>query len=45
MKEPNDTYYRAEEIHAILLANLHEEFAAILTTKEMLTVMEIGLLK
>lgn len=45
MKGPNDIYYSAEEIHAISLATLHEEFATILTTKEMMGMMEIGILK
>ena len=45
MKGPNDIYYSAEEIHAISLATLHEEFATILTTKEMMETMEIEILK
>lgn len=45
MKGPNDIYYNAEEIHAISLATLHEEFATILTTKEMMRIMGIGILK
>lgn len=45
MKGPNDVYYSAEEIHAISLATLHEEFATILTTEEMMKIMEIGNLK
>ncbi|WP_020063280.1 cysteine hydrolase family protein [Bacillus sp. 123MFChir2] len=45
MKGPNDIYYNAEEIHAISLATLHEEFATILTTKEMMGIMGIGILK
>ncbi|MFI8708912.1 cysteine hydrolase family protein [Bacillus sp. NPDC077411] len=45
MKGTNDIYYSAEEIHAISLATLHEEFATILTTKEMIEVMGMGILK
>lgn len=45
MKGPNDIYYSAEEIHAISLATLHEEFATVLTTKEMMGIMGMEILK
>ena len=36
MKDQNGTYYDAETLHAISLATLHEEFATILTTEQLL---------
>lgn len=35
LKDQNDTYYDAETLHAISLATLHEEFATILTTEQL----------
>ncbi|WP_088102952.1 cysteine hydrolase family protein [Halalkalibacter urbisdiaboli] len=36
MKDQNDTYYDAATIHNISLATLHEEFATILTTEQLI---------
>jgi nicotinamidase-related amidase len=36
MKDQNDTYYDAETIHNISLATLHDEFATILTTEQLI---------
>jgi nicotinamidase-related amidase len=35
-KGPDGTIHRAENIHTISLANLHEEFATVVTTKDLL---------
>ena len=40
MADQNGTYYDAETIHAITLATLHDEFASIRTTEEIIN--EIG---
>lgn len=37
MKDQNDTYYDAATIHNISLATLHDEFATILTTEQLIT--------
>ncbi|MFJ7934018.1 cysteine hydrolase family protein [Sporosarcina sp. NPDC096371] len=37
MKDQNDTYYDAETLHAISLATLHEEFATVLTTEQLVS--------
>lgn len=37
MEDQNGTYYDAETLHANTLASLHEEFATILTTEQLLT--------
>ncbi|MGE8080199.1 cysteine hydrolase family protein [Peribacillus loiseleuriae] len=36
MKDQNNQYYDAEAIHAISLATLHEEFATVLTTEQLI---------
>ncbi|MEJ8549652.1 cysteine hydrolase family protein [Bacillus velezensis] len=36
MRDQNDTYYDAETIHNISLATLHDEFATILTTDQLI---------
>ncbi len=36
MMDQNDTYYDAETLHTISLATLHEEFATILTTGQLI---------
>ncbi len=36
MKDHNDKYYDAETIHSMSIATLHDEFATILTTEELL---------
>ncbi len=36
MKDQNDTFYDAETIHNISLATLHNEFATILTTEQLI---------
>ncbi|MER2190737.1 MAG: cysteine hydrolase family protein [Solibacillus sp.] len=36
MKDQNDIYYDAETIHNISLATLHDEFATILTTEQLI---------
>ena len=36
MKDQNDRYYDAETIHNISLATLHDEFATILTTEQLI---------
>ena len=36
MKDQNDKYYDAETIHDISLATLHDEFATILKTEELI---------
>ena len=36
MKDQDDTYYDAATIHTISLATLHEEFATILTTEQLI---------
>ncbi|MEK5040266.1 cysteine hydrolase family protein [Sporosarcina sp. FSL K6-3457] len=37
LEDQNGTYYGAETLHAISLATLHEEFATILTTEQLVT--------
>ncbi|MGV3465125.1 MAG: cysteine hydrolase family protein [Heyndrickxia sp.] len=39
IKDQNDKYYDAETIHNISLATLNEEFATILTTKQLINVL------
>jgi hypothetical protein len=36
-KGPDGVLYTADEIHAMTLVNLHEEFATIITTAELLS--------
>ena len=36
LKDQNDRYYDAETIHNISLATLHDEFATILTTEQLI---------
>lgn len=36
MKDHNDTYYDADTIHNVSLATLHDEFATILTTEQLI---------
>ena len=38
---PDGTEYSAEDIHNMTLVNLHDEFAAIVTTKEILKSISI----
>ena len=37
MKDQNDTFYDADTIHNISLATLHDEFATILTTEQLIS--------
>lgn len=39
---PDGKLYTAEEIHAVSLANLHEEFATIIDTEELLASLLVG---
>ena len=43
MKDQNDTYYDAATIHNISLATLHDEFATILTTEQLINDFKGGL--
>lgn len=36
LKDQNDRYYDAETIHNISLATLHDEFATVLTTEQLM---------
>lgn len=36
MKDQNDTYHDAETVHTGSLATLHDEFATILTTEQLI---------
>ena len=40
MKDQNDHYYDADTIHTISLATLHDEFATILTTEQLINVFK-----
>ncbi len=39
-KGPDGVLHKADEIHAMTLVNLHEEFATIITTAELLQMHE-----
>ncbi|KMY48763.1 cysteine hydrolase family protein [Peribacillus loiseleuriae] len=41
LKDQNDQYYDAETIHAISLATLHEEFATVLTTEQLINKLSL----
>lgn len=36
LKDQNDRYYDAETIHHISIATLHDEFATVLTTEQLM---------
>ena len=41
MRDQNDQYYDAETIHTISLATLHEEFATVITTEQLINKLNL----